>query len=115
MRARPSFSLLAALVLLSPLAAVAAPACGPSQHCPMAGAMGDGPPCHGTAIQADNCCLTAAGGEPAAAVRLVFVTALATDDCLPAPRIEPEEELSLGTRASAPPVQLFRLFRSLLI
>ena len=115
MRVRHALSLLAALALLSPLAAVAVPACAPSQHCPMAGALGDGPPCHGTAIQADNCCVTVATAEPAEVVPVAAATALATDDGVPAPRAEPGEGISSAACDNAPPPPLYQLFRALLI
>jgi hypothetical protein len=115
MRARRASNLLALLVLLSPLAALAVPACAPGQHCPMAGAMGDGPPCHGTSIQADNCCLTSVSAEPAEVVPVTAAAALATDDGVLAPRAEPGEGVCPAARDHAPSPPLYRLFRTLLI
>ncbi len=115
MSARRPLSVLAALVLLSPLAAVAVPACSPGQRCPMAGAVGDSPPCRGTMIQADNCCLSAETAEPAAVVSAIAATAVVIDDGVPAPLPESGEEVSSVARDNPPSTLLYRLFRALLI
>jgi hypothetical protein len=109
-----AISLLACLALLSPLAAFATPACGPAQHCPMAGMAGDAPPCHGAAIQADDCCVLTAVAAPAEVVPVTAGSVLPTDDGAPAPRPELAKgaPAACGT-ASLPP--LYRLFRALLI
>ena len=108
-------SLLAALVLLSPLAAAAVPACGPGQHCPMAGLLVDEPPCHGATIQADDCCLTAATVVPADVVPMIGAMALAVGDAAPAPRLDTANGRSATASVDPPSTPLYRLFRTLLI
>jgi hypothetical protein len=115
MSVRRPLSLLAALVLLSPLAAVAVPGCAPGQHCPMAGAVGDGPPCHGTAIQADNCCLTAATAEVVEVAPVIALTAPAIDNGGQAPDALRADAISPGAPDNTPSPPLYRLFRALLI
>lgn len=114
MSPRRTLSLLAALAVLSPLAAIAAPACMPGQHCPMAALAGDGPPCHGTAMQADDCCLSAAA-EAAEAVPVAAAKASAAGEVLPVPRPETGAEVPLAERRDTPSTPLYRLFRALLI
>lgn len=115
MRARRALSLLAALALMAPLAAVASPVCAPGPHCPMAGLMGEEMPCHGTSIDADNCCLTDGAAEPAGIVPVISATAVTVDQSVPAPlgAIGQESCPLAGVAARSAP--LYRLFRALLI
>ena len=115
MSLRRTWSLLAVLALVSPLAAFAVPACGPSQHCPMAGAAGDGPPCHGATIQAEDCCLAAANPAAIEAVPVIALADTVAVDTSPAPRLEPNDGLLQPAPPGAPPAPLYRLFRTLLI
>lgn len=114
MSPRRAAALLAALALVSPLAVLASSACGPAEHCPMAGLMGEGAPCHGTAIQADDCCVTSAGGEPADLLPVVALSAPAAA-AGSAPRWEPAPSGATADRVEAPTAPLFRLYRALLI
>ena len=115
MSPRNVLGLLLALTLLAPLAAVAGAVCGPGQHCPMAGVGVDDPPCHGKAIRADDCCVTAASTEPAEVVPVVGASALAVGDAAPAPRTAPSLGVSPAACDEAPSTPLYRLFRALLI
>ena len=125
MSARRLFSLLAALVMSSPLAAAGLPECGPGPHCPMAAlvaeempchgaAMTDEPPCHRASFQEDDCCVRAPEAEAAEVLPVVVVAGAALDDGTPAPRHE-RPELLAGPRDDAPSPPLYRLFRALLI
>ncbi len=115
MSIRRTLALLAALALLSPLAALAVPACAPGQHCPMAGALVDGPPCHGATIRADDCCLTTATAEPVDVVPVIGAIALAAGDAVAAPRLDSQSAGLATARVAAPSTPLYRLFRALLI
>ncbi len=115
MKARRTLSLLAALALLAPLAAVAVPVCSPGPHCPMAAAMAGDPPCHGTAIQADSCCRTAAAATAVEIVPVASAPALAADPGTPVPRIESAAGVPPLAADAAAPRPLYRLFRALLI
>ena len=125
MSARRLFSLLAALAVLSPLAAAGLSECDPGPHCPMAALMAEETPCHGTAtaderrchrasLEEDDCCVRAPEAEPAEVVPVAVVAAAAVDDGTPAPRHE-RLEAHAGTRGEAPSPPLYRLFRALLI
>ncbi len=109
-----STALLAVAVLLAPPAAAGLPQCSPAGHCPMARVGGEAAPCHGSVIQADDCCPT---DSTAAAVDLVSVSpvaAPASADVALTPR--PAADTPLRTVAGeglATP--LYTLFRSLLI
>jgi hypothetical protein len=115
MNTRRPLALFAALALLSPLAAVAVPACGPSEHCPMAGLVADDQPCHGAAIQADDCCLTSATGEPAGVLPVIGATASVTADATLVPHLESGDGCPVVARVEPPSTPLYRLFRALLI
>lgn len=114
MSTRRAIALLACLALLSPLAALAAADCGPGQHCPMAGLMGDGAPCHGAAMQAKDCCVVEAGAVPVEAVPVIVVGSAAPDEPSPALRLVPVDAAAPAGDL-APSAPLYRLFRSLLI
>jgi hypothetical protein len=115
MSIRGALGLLAVLALVSPLAAVALPLCAPGQHCAMAGAIGAKPACHGTAIQAVDCCPAAAAVELVEVVPLTSATAPAVVDAAQAPRLEPGEAILPAARCEPPSTPLYTLFRALLI
>ncbi len=115
MNARRLLSLLAALALSSPLMAVAEPACAPGPHCPMAGLMADEPPCHGTAIQADDCCVTTAPAASTEAAPVIGAIARSVVSAAPASCPEPGAGTSGTARVDPPSTPLYRLFRALLI
>ena len=107
-------TLLAALAVSSPLAAMTLPECAPGPHCPMAAAMGEEAPCSDAVMQEDDCCVTAPATEPAEALPVVAAGADWIDDGVPAPSSERAEEQTTG-RADALSPPLYRLFRALLI
>jgi hypothetical protein len=115
MRAQRSLTLLAILALVSPLAATAAPACAPGQHCPMAGMGESAPPCHGSTIQAADCCVSAEIPEAVEVATVVVAPAAAAAAGAPAPRLAGDgvTPSALPVEAASPP--LYRLFRALLI
>lgn len=115
MRAPRATSLIVISLLLSPLAAIASVPCTPGPHCPMAAGAGGAAPCHGTAIQTDSCCLTAAASEDAMAVPVIAAQPLVGDGGTPAPRAEAAERALPASRPSVAPAPLYRLFRALLI
>ena len=119
MATRRVLSLLATLALLSPLAATATAVCAPGPmtgHCPMMAAVSDlGPPCHGTAIQADDCCPEMAAAESAEAVRAIGVTAPAEAAAVVLPPAASEPARGASSASAARSTPLYRLFRALLI
>ena len=118
MRARRTISLLAALALLSPLTATAMPGCGPDApmpHCPMMAALAaEDVPCHGTAMEADDCCPDMSAGEPAAAPPVIGAPAF---EAAPAPlaAAAPSGRSPVASRSEAASPPLYRLHRALLI
>ena len=119
MTTRRALHLLAALVLLSPLAAAAAPACAPgamAEHCPMMAALAaERPACHGAAIEADDCCPEMASAEPADAVPVTGVTLLEAAAEPPASPPAADEQRTATAPCTARATPLYRLFRALLI
>ena len=109
-----AISLLACLALMAPLAASAGPACGPGQHCPMAALSAEPAPCHGAAIQKDDCCVIAADAVPVEVAPVIGIGTPWIDDRAPAPRPELAKDLPDVCDASAS-TPLYRLFRTLLI
>lgn len=115
MGTRKALTLLAVFGLLSPLAVAAAPACAPGPHCPMAAAAGGAPPCHGAAIQRDDCCFTDAEALPVEVVPVIAVTVSGTLDAAPAPRLDAAVPRLPAAPLDAPSTPRYRLFRALLI
>ncbi len=114
MGTRRALTLLAVLGLLSPMAIAAAPVCAPGPHCPMAAAT-DGAPCHGTAIQRDNCCLTDGEALPVEVAPVIAVAVAGTLEAAPAPRLEVGAPSPPPVQVDASPTPRYRLFRALLI
>lgn len=116
---RRTLHLLAATILLLPVAATAVSGCDgatPAPHCPMAAALTAAtPPCHGTAIQADDCCPEMTAGEPAAAPPVVVATALEAGAATLAAALPPSGDLAAPSRSPGAATPLYRLFRALLI
>lgn len=120
MATRRTFSLLAILALLSPLAATAVPGCPPgamAEHCPMMAAMGDeAPPCHEeAAIEADDCCPDPAAVQPAEGVPVVAAGVAEAGTLAALPPARPAPARRLGCAAGIAPAPLYRLHRALLI
>lgn len=115
MRIRNVLSLLAVAGLLAPLAALAAPPCVPGPHCPMAAAGGGEAPCHGTAIQRDDCCLSAGEALPVEAVPVVAFKVPVALDATPAPQLDAGVLSPLPAPVDASPTPRYRLYRALLI
>lgn len=115
MGTRRTLTLLTVFGLLSPLAMAAAPVCAPGPHCPMAAAAGGGAPCHGTAIQRDNCCLTDGEALPVEAAPVIAVAVAGSPDAEPAPRLVAGAPSRPQDPLEASPTPRYRLFRALLI
>lgn len=112
---RKVLSLLAAFGLLAPLSAAAAPPCAPGPHCPMAAAAGGAAPCHGAAIQRENCCLSDGEALPVELVPAIAAAVPAAFDATPAPRLEVDAPGLPPAPVAASPTPRYRLFRALLI
>ena len=119
MSTRRALSLLAALVLLSPLVAAASPGCAPgamSEHCPMMAVLAaERPSCHGTAMQADDCCPEMASAEPADAAPVIGVTVLEAAVEAPPALLATDVQRTGAAPCRARATPLYRLFRALLI
>ena len=112
MNLRRPLSLLAALALLAPLALAAWPACEMEEPCPMAGA-GAAPACHGSSIQASDCCFAAPAAVEIGRAALALAPEIAPAATTPArvPAVAGAGPMDPAP-AAAP---LYTLFRALLI
>ena len=115
MGTRRALTLLAVLGLVSPMAMAAAPVCAPGPHCPMAAAAAGAAPCHGTAIQRDDCCLSDGKALPAEVVPVIASAVPGTLHAAPAPRLEVGAPSLPQDPVDASPTPRYRLFRALLI
>lgn len=109
-----STALLALAVLLAPLAAAGLPLCSPAGHCPMAPAASQSVPCHGSVIQADDCCPADTAAAVVDLASVSPVAAPASADMALTSRPAPGTPLR-SDAGPAPATPLYTLFRSLLI
>ena len=111
---RRTLSLLAALALFTPLLAAAAPVCAPGHGCPMAAGAAS-PACHGSALKADDCCLTADAAAAVEAAPTVAAASPSGADGAPAAQLDVAAVTLPPAPVDPPSAPLYRLFRALLI